>query len=105
MNYRKQAIGRGAVIAILFLGAGGCATKGFVRNQVADLRGELEQQDTRLQNADRNNADLTAQALARADSSYTKAGTAWNAALGQVGLREASRSQVYFAFNSAKLAA
>lgn len=100
---RNLGIGLAAVTAVFCLGACGCATKGFVRNQVADLRTDMTQMDSRLQTEDRNIADLTAEALARADSSYTKAGGAWTAALGRVGLREVSRSQVYFAFNSAKL--
>jgi peptidoglycan-associated lipoprotein len=100
---RDKVIGWGTTIAIVGLCACGCATKGFVRSQVADLRADVNQIDSKLQSEDKSNADLTADALARADSAYTKAGGAWSAALGRVGLREASRSQIYFAYNSAKL--
>ncbi len=100
---RDQAFGRGAIVALLCLCACGCATKGFVRSQVAELRADVTQIDSNLQAEDGRNADQTADALGRADSAYAKAGGAWSAALGRVGLREASRSQVYFAFNSAKL--
>ncbi len=101
---RKQRIQKWMVIpAVLFLAASGCATKGFVRTQMSGLRDDMAKVDSQLETQDSKNAELTANALAQADSAYTKAGGAWSAALGRVGLREASRSQIYFAFNSSKL--
>lgn len=94
-----------AIPVILVISAAGCATKGFVRSQVDELRADMGQMDSRLKSEDQKNADLTASALARADSAFVKAGTAWSAALGEVGLREAGRSRVYFEFDSAKLTA
>jgi outer membrane protein OmpA-like peptidoglycan-associated protein len=94
-----------AVPVVLFLSTAGCATKGFVRSQMSELRADMGQVDSRLKSEDQKNADLTLSALARADSAYVKAGGAWTAALGEVGLQEAGRSRVYFDFNSATLTA
>jgi outer membrane protein OmpA-like peptidoglycan-associated protein len=102
---RMRFIGLAAFpIAVLLAGAG-CATKGFVRSQVEDLRTEIGQMNSRLQSEDQKNAEITSSALARADSAFAEAGTAWTAALGKVGLREAGRSRVYFDFNSSDLTA
>ena len=44
--------------AALLLGAGGCATKGFVRTQMTDVRSDMEQMEGRLKGADQQNGDL-----------------------------------------------
>lgn len=102
---RMQFITCAALPIAVSLMSAGCATKGYVRNHVEDLRTEMGQMNSHLQSEDQKNAALTASALSRADSAFAEAGTAWAAALGQVGLQEAGRSRVYFDFDSARLTA
>ena len=81
----------------------GCATKGYVRSQVGDLRRETDEKDAALR------ADLEqvrgdgSRAMAAAEDAGTRADASRLLALGNVDFREAARYQVYFAFDSAEL--
>jgi len=98
-----------ATLALAFL-ATGCATKGFVRSEVATSRdemavetrdliertGELETQLAELRNS-------TAEASARAGIAYDLAEEARAQALGGLGYREVHRYEIHFAFDSSQL--
>jgi outer membrane protein OmpA-like peptidoglycan-associated protein len=92
----------GAALVVLATSSG-CATKGFVRTQVADLRKDTEDKNTALR------ADLDqvrgdgARALTAAGAAAMRADSSRSLALGNVDYREAARYQVYFAFDSAEL--
>jgi peptidoglycan-associated lipoprotein len=94
--------GMGVALAAVVFSAG-CATKGYVRSQVADLRAETESKDTALR-ADLNLArDDNARALALAGVAGMRADSSRVLALGNVEYREAARYHVYFASGSSKL--
>jgi outer membrane protein OmpA-like peptidoglycan-associated protein len=93
-----------AGIALAALAASaGCATKGYVRTQVGDLRKETEEKNAAMR------ADLDqvrgdgARAMAAAEDAGSRADESRLLALGNVEFREAARFQVYFAFDSAEL--
>jgi outer membrane protein OmpA-like peptidoglycan-associated protein len=78
----------------------GCATKGFVRNEVAALRQSMVERTDGLAEElaeVRNSAD---QAFERAQVAYGSAVEARDLALGNLGFREVSRHSVQFAFDS-----
>lgn len=84
------------VAAVLFV-VTGCASKGYVNDQIAELRNEtnqnLEAKTASLQNSTRD-------ALSRAGTAFDAAGKARDLALGKAGLEEVNRYTVFFAFNS-----
>jgi outer membrane protein OmpA-like peptidoglycan-associated protein len=89
---------------LLLLGAsflaGGCATKGFVRNEVGDLQAASAQERARL---DRELAALrnsSEEALARADLAFGEASDAREMALGRIGLHEVGQYTALFGFDS-----
>jgi len=87
------------IAAGLALGTTGCATKGFVRGQMASLRHDMEsgQDAIRSEMAEmRNSVD---QALARAEAANGLAGSARDIALGKVGFHEVGRYTVNFDYN------
>jgi outer membrane protein OmpA-like peptidoglycan-associated protein len=91
------------VTLVALAASAGCATKGYVRSQVGDLRQETDDKNAALR------ADLEqvrgdgARALAAAGDAGALADQSRLLALGNVDFREAARFQVYFAFNSAEL--
>ena len=88
---------------IIFAISAGCATKGYVRTQVGDLRQETEQRHAALR-ADLEGArGAGTRALAQADAAVSRADSSRSLALGHVGYRETGRYQVHFAFDSAEL--
>lgn len=92
----------GAIALTLVLSAG-CATKGFVRGEVATLRTEVTQKTDQLSqdiSEVRNSADA---ARERADLAYGQVGEARDMALGKVGYHEVGNHVVYFAFDSDEL--
>jgi outer membrane protein OmpA-like peptidoglycan-associated protein len=92
----------GAVVAVLTASAG-CATKGYVRTQVADLRNDVESKNATMRtDLDQVRGD-NARALAMAGVAQVRADSSRYLALGNVDYREAARYQVYFAFNRADL--
>jgi outer membrane protein OmpA-like peptidoglycan-associated protein len=92
----------GAAVILGFAGAG-CATRGYVRSQVDDLRAKTSSTDDDLRaGLDRASGDAS-QALTEAAGASSAAEDARGLALGHAGLKEAQRFRVYFAFDSAKL--
>lgn len=88
-----------AAMGFVILLGNGCATRGYVRSQVAELRqstdGQMDQ--VRKEIADvRNSSD---QALARAEQAYGAADASKAIALGNAGFREVTQSTVFFATN------
>lgn len=94
--------GRIAVAAFLLVGASGCATRGYVRDRMAELRGDMSGADARLQGQADQNGRLALSARSLADSVNGQLGSVRDLALGRSDFREASRSRVYFAFNRAE---
>lgn len=83
----------------LTLLAAGCATKGYVNDQIAELRQEhaaMESETASLRNS-------TQDALSRASTAFDAAGEARDLALGRAGLEEVNRYTVFFAFDSARI--
>lgn len=95
------------VLAALILGIGpawtGCATRGYVRKQVDQLRVEGAQSDSTLRGLVDQTRTAADQAALRANQAAAAADTAHQLALGDSEFREAGRYRVYFAFNSAEL--
>lgn len=89
--------------ALTLFGMTGCATRGFVRDRVGELRGEMVQADSRLQAQGEQTAAVAGQAIDRADLASQNAAEAHDLALGRVDYQEVSRSSVHFAFDSAEL--
>jgi len=84
------------VAALTLATATGCATRGYVRDRVAEVRAEMTESDGRQ-------GLRLASTQARVDSMYGEFGAVRNLALGRVGYDEAGRDRVYFAFDSAEL--
>lgn len=89
--------------ALAALPAGGCASRGFVRGEIATLRQDTQrlERDTRELRTDldavRNSSD---EALARAESAYQAAFESREVALGRMGFREIETCTVGFDFDS-----
>lgn len=94
----RLAVALGAGALILTLGSG-CATKGFVRNEMASVRQEVTQLDQEL-DVVRNSAEDARQ---RADVAYGASGEARDLALGKVGYHEVGTHVVYFGFDNDEL--
>lgn len=95
----RAVVGVMACLVIVGIFAG-CATKGFVRNEVAGLRQSMVERTDGL--ADelaevRNSSDA---AFERAQVAYGSAVEARDLALGNLGFREVGRHSVQFAFDS-----
>jgi outer membrane protein OmpA-like peptidoglycan-associated protein len=94
---RASRTGRGIGVtlsAIILLATVGCATKGYVRNQVANSNTETDAKIAGVR------TDLD-QVRTRADQAYEKATLAERLASGQLEYTEASTHQVQFAFDDA----
>jgi outer membrane protein OmpA-like peptidoglycan-associated protein len=103
-EFRRAAAltGAAALAAVLLAASGGCATRGFVRSQMTDLRSEMGQMDNGLQAGIREAKGAASQADARAAEAATGAQSARDLALGHLGYREAGRYRIYFPYNSAE---
>lgn len=93
-----------AVACFLVLAiSSGCATRGFVRNEVGALRESMTERTDRLEQEvaeARNSGDA---AMARAQLAYSSSIEAKDMALGNLGFREVSSHSIQFAFDSFSL--
>jgi outer membrane protein OmpA-like peptidoglycan-associated protein len=93
----------GAGLCATLLAAQGCATKGYVREQVGDLQREMMASDEELSGRIDQTEGGLASATSNAVDARKQAEAAREYALGRVDLERAERFQIYFAFNSADL--
>jgi len=91
--------------AVLALGSAGCATKGYINDQIAELRQDMQTQHDDLSARIEDASQTSDEAMARAEAAYGAADGMRDLALGKAGFREAAHHQVYFAFDSAELSA
>lgn len=99
-------IGSGWVQALVltgFVGASGCATKGFVRDELGSLRQQMEAEDSRLSSEIQILGNSAAEAMARAELALEYAGEARDLALGKVGYEEVASYTVHFPRDSYEL--
>ncbi len=89
--------------ALVLFGTAGCATRGYVREQVGQVRSEMTEMSGGLQAQGDQTAALAGRAMEKADSADLNAAAAHDLALGRVDFREVSRFHVQFAFDSADL--
>jgi outer membrane protein OmpA-like peptidoglycan-associated protein len=93
----------GSILAggvLVFVALTGCATKGFVRDEVGDLRRAMAARTDRLESemlVVRNSAE---EAMQRAELAFGVAEESREIALGRVGFREVSQYTISFAFDS-----
>jgi outer membrane protein OmpA-like peptidoglycan-associated protein len=85
--------------AVMALGATGCATKGYVNEQLSDLHNQVNRHGSEI---DRVRADAET-ASATATSASQTADELAALARGDIRLSEARRFQVYFGYDSAEL--
>ena len=90
------------IAANLFLGAAGCATRGFVRSQMTDLKAEMGRADTDLRSGIDEARSAADDAGTKATDAALESETTRLLALGRVGYREMERYRVYFRFNDAE---
>ncbi len=98
VHLRIGAIG---VLALLAAGATGCATRGYVRDQVAGLRTSMVTADDSLGKELQAVQGVASGADSRATAAVRRVDSVQEMALGWVGYREVDRYRVYFPFNSA----
>ncbi len=89
----------GALAALFVLGSAGCATRGYVRDQVADLDRQIAQANGQLGASLQSTQGTATAAAAKADQASNAADAAGKMALGDVGYREAARFRIHFAFD------
>jgi outer membrane protein OmpA-like peptidoglycan-associated protein len=90
-------------VLALVLGVTGCATKGYVRNELDALHQQINDNDAQLSASIQETQNSADQALARAESAYGEAGTARGLALGNMGFEEVKQYTILFNFDSAEL--
>jgi peptidoglycan-associated lipoprotein len=90
-----------ALSAVLLLS--GCATKGFVRDELEALRMEMDAKDSELASTLEEVRNSATQAMARAEIAAGESGHARELALGRVGYRIADTYAVTFGYNSVEL--
>ncbi len=90
-------------LAVILGTAGGCATKGFVRKNVTEVRDDMTRMEQRLQEQNDRTAALAGDAKSQADLALAEVGDARDLALGRADFREAARYRVQFAFDSSTL--
>lgn len=83
-------------------GAGGCATKGFVRENMREMRDEMSRVEKRLGDRSDQIATLAGEAKSSADLALAGVADARDLALGNTEFKETARYRVSFAWNSAK---
>jgi len=81
----------------------GCATRGFVRNEVSGLRQDMNARTDRLEQETADVRNSSEQALRRAELAFGSAEKARLLALGHVSFREVSRHSLTFGFDSDQL--
>jgi outer membrane protein OmpA-like peptidoglycan-associated protein len=87
------------VAATLCLCTAGCATRGYVRSQVASLKSETGQADTDLRSGVDDALNAAGRAGTKATDAAQESESARLMALGRVGYHEVERYRVYFPFN------
>jgi outer membrane protein OmpA-like peptidoglycan-associated protein len=87
---------------VLILGSSGCASRGFVRRQLSDLRTELYASNDTLQSHLRVVQGKAGDAESMATTAIRDLRSTQDLALGRVGYREVNRSSVHFALGSAE---
>jgi outer membrane protein OmpA-like peptidoglycan-associated protein len=90
---------------VLALGSAGCATKGYVKEQIGGLRQDMEASDSDLSTRIDDASSSSEEAMARAEAAFGAADGNRDLALGKAGFREADHHQVFFKFDSAELSA
>jgi outer membrane protein OmpA-like peptidoglycan-associated protein len=98
MRYANQ-IARIGVAATLLFGASGCATRHYVRTQLANMQSEAGRGNTDLRAAVDRAGKAADQAGARAADAARESEAARLMALGQMGYSEVERYRVYFPYN------
>lgn len=88
---------------VLIAFSAGCATRGYVRSQVEELRGSVDAQVSQMQKDLAEVRNTSEAAMARAEEAFGTAGENRDLALGKSGFHEVTQSTVYFAFNSDEL--
>jgi outer membrane protein OmpA-like peptidoglycan-associated protein len=88
-----------SITATLCLCTAGCATRGYVRRQVASLKSETGQADSDLRSGVDDALNAADRAGTKATDAAQESESARLMALGRVGYREAERYRVYFPFN------
>ena len=83
-----------------FVGASGCATKGFVRGELDSVRNEMRAEDGRLASELEVLGNSAAEAMARAELALESAGEAKNLALGRIGYEEVASYTIHFGTDS-----
>jgi outer membrane protein OmpA-like peptidoglycan-associated protein len=99
MSYHRSRAFAGALLLLTVAGPMGCATKGFVRNEVTGLRNRVDQVST---SADQAN-DLARTGDQHAGQAMAQARMAQEIALGNVKREEIRTATLHFDFDSAKL--
>jgi len=89
-----------AAIPLAF-GLTGCATKGYVNDQLADIQNRLDQQDAELAQVEGDAQSASAAAASAADEAEQLAAMA----RGEMRFSETRRFQVYFGYDSSELSA
>lgn len=92
-----------AVLAVAVGGAGGCATKGFVRENMMEIRDEMGRMEQRLTERSDAVAAQAEQAKNQADLALAQVADARDLALGRAEFKETGRYRVSFAWNSAQI--
>jgi outer membrane protein OmpA-like peptidoglycan-associated protein len=87
------------VAVTLVLGGAGCATRGYVRSQVASLKADTGRTETELRSGIADAKSAGDQAGAKAADAARDSESARLMALGRVGYHEAERYRVYFPFD------
>ncbi len=104
---RPPAAGTALLVALLFLLTVGCATRGYVneevRTQLAELRSDMESTDQELRTEIAENEEIAQTAKREAMEASRDLSRVRRLALGNTNLEEAGRYQVYFGFDSAEL--
>jgi outer membrane protein OmpA-like peptidoglycan-associated protein len=98
-NIRAQVGVATIAAALCVLAVSGCATKGYVRDEV----GRIEEADATMQRDLHRIGGEASDANSRAESALRDAGLARELALGDVSFREVDRYTIPFDFDSAKL--
>ena len=86
----------------LLLAASGCATRGYVRRQMTDLRTDMDSADLALRSDLQSVRSSAASADTTASAANRSVRSVRDLALGRVAYREITRYQIHFAFNSAE---
>ena len=112
-SHRGVDLGRRTVqllavaIGVTLLGASGCATRGFVRSQIASANAgttaDMNALESRMSERQDQNAALAGRALEHADGAQAAVDGARKLALGWTEMSEVGRYRAYFGFDRADL--